>query len=137
VQTAYAAIVTSQVQLINILCIEDAELGEVPPLGRWGEVFGDDVVAGIVPQRRHRHTLMPPTVREVPTAEALLAGAWGGPRSAAAERGAHQSASVARGRRHGRGGFDFSSARGWVRTFSASRACSEAAIDALVTASRR
>jgi beta-N-acetylhexosaminidase len=34
-------------------------------------------------------------------------------------------------------GLDFSAARGWVRTFGASRACAEAAIDALATASRR
>ena len=33
-------------------------------------------------------------------------------------------------------GLDFSAARGWVRTFGASRACSEAAIDALVTTRR-
>ena len=34
-------------------------------------------------------------------------------------------------------GLDFSAARGWVRTFGASQACSEAAINALVTASLR
>jgi beta-N-acetylhexosaminidase len=37
----------------------------------------------------------------------------------------------------GADGLDFSAARGWVRTFGASRVCSEAAIDALVAASRR
>jgi beta-N-acetylhexosaminidase len=36
----------------------------------------------------------------------------------------------------GADGLDFSAARGWVRTFGASRACSQAAIDALVTGSR-